>query len=297
MGEHGEGSDDSDSGIEMDHPNHPTLPVSKEACICGIAALILVITSVGLLLWRMSANQQPKQERADVPEGPEQLNDAAWRVVRERRASPEEYARALEQSVAAVRGAPENGNILNTLGVAQYRTGRYADALATLTKSEKMNATTDGSHPADLAFLAMAQHVLGRKKEAQETLERLHDVMKNLRWFKDPEARGFLREAEETLKGNPSRETTKDTKDTKKEVQWWRLSIKRRAIVYWERVLKSTRIKAAGFWRRCIRSAWRLNSSCKVFCSCHKRNCSCLIRVGRWSRNTSPISFALTRSS
>jgi len=212
MGEHGEGSADSDLGNEMGHPDHPALPVSREACICGIAALILVITCVGLLLWRMSANQQPKQERVDVPKGPEQLNDAAWQVVRERRAKPDEYARALEQSEAAVQGAPENGNILNTLGVARYRTGHYAEALATLTKSEKMNATKDGSHPADLAFLAMAQHQLGQKKEAQSTLEKLHDVMKNLRWFKDPEARGFLREAEETLKEKPAVDTTKNTK-------------------------------------------------------------------------------------
>jgi len=173
-------------------------------------ALVLVITCVGLLLWRMNANPTANPDRAVVPEGPEQLNEAAWRVVRDRRASPDEYVRALEQAEKAVREAPENGYILNTLGVAQYRTGRYADALATLTKSEKMNATKDGSHPADLAFLAMAQFQLGRKEEARATLERLHDVLKNLRWFKDAEARGFLGEAEETLK------TTKNTNNTKK---------------------------------------------------------------------------------
>jgi tetratricopeptide (TPR) repeat protein len=211
MGKHGERSADSDLGNEMDDSRHHGWRVSKEGWICGIVALALVISSAGLLLWRMNANPKANQERAVVPEGPEQLNEAAWRVVRDRRASPDQYARALEQAEDAVRGSPGNGYILNTLGVAHYRTGRYADALATLTKSEKMNATKEGSHPADLAFLAMAQHQLGQKAEAQGTLERLHEVMKNLRWFKDAEARGFLGEAEETLK------TTKNTKNTKKE--------------------------------------------------------------------------------
>jgi hypothetical protein len=45
------------------------------------------------------------------------------------------------------------------LGVAQYRMGRYREAVATLVESEKLNAVAfQGSHPEDLAFLAMAQH-------------------------------------------------------------------------------------------------------------------------------------------
>jgi len=200
MGQHDEDRADSDLANEMGYSDQHALPVNKEGCICGIVALALVISSVGLLLWRMNENPQANEDRPAVPEGPEQWNDASWRVVRERRASPDEYARALEQAEAAVRAAPENGNILNTLGVAQYRVGRYAEAVATLTKSEKLNATKNGSHPADLAFLAMAQHQLGRKGEARATLERLHEVMMHLRWFKDAEARGFLGEAEETLK-------------------------------------------------------------------------------------------------
>jgi Flp pilus assembly protein TadD len=102
-----------------------------------------------------------------------QLNDAAWKVLKARDSGKDSYARALRQAEAAVRQAPENGFFLNTLGVAQYRAGRYADALATLTKSQKLNATTGGSIPADLAFLAMAQHHLGKKDEANTALGRL----------------------------------------------------------------------------------------------------------------------------
>jgi tetratricopeptide (TPR) repeat protein len=106
------------------------------------------------------------------------------------------YALALRQAEAAVRLDPGAGSIVNTLGVAQYRTGRYAEALATLTKSEKLNIAQVGIHPGDLAFLAMAQHQLGKTDEAKAMLGRLRELMKQPRWANDAEAQGFLREAE-----------------------------------------------------------------------------------------------------
>jgi hypothetical protein len=90
---------------------------------------------------------------------------------------------------------------LNKRGVSQYRAGHYADALATLTKSEKLNATKKGSLPADLAFLAMTQHQLGKKDEAKATLGRLREVMKQPRWTKDAESMSLLREVEELIEG------------------------------------------------------------------------------------------------
>ena len=48
--------------------------------------------------------------------------------------------------------------ILNTLGVAQYRCGLVAEALATLTRSNDLNKEKE---PADLAFLALAQQPPG----------------------------------------------------------------------------------------------------------------------------------------
>jgi hypothetical protein len=94
--------------------------------------------------------------------------------------------------------------ILNTLGVAQYRTGRYAEALVALTKSEKLKATNEGSRPADLAFLAIAQHQLRNKDEAKTTLGRLREGMQQPRWVEDAEAQGFLREAQELIEGKPA---------------------------------------------------------------------------------------------
>jgi WD40 repeat protein len=128
-------------------------------------------------------------------------NDAAWNVVKVRDSGEDAYTRALRYAEAAVHLAPEDGEYLNTLGVAQYRVGRYADALATLTKSEKLNATKEGSIPDDLAFLAMTQHQLGKKDEAKATLARLREVMKQPRWAQNAEAQGFLREAEQLIEG------------------------------------------------------------------------------------------------
>jgi Flp pilus assembly protein TadD len=130
------------------------------------------------------------------------LNDAAWNAVKVQGASKDACARALSLADAAVRLSPENGNILNTLGVAQYRAGRYADALTTLMKSEKLNATQKGSPPSDLAFLAMTQHQLGKKDQARATLGRLREAMKQSPWAEDADSTGFLREAEELIEGS-----------------------------------------------------------------------------------------------
>jgi tetratricopeptide (TPR) repeat protein len=135
------------------------------------------------------------------PENSAPIREAAWKVVKTREAGKDAYSRALRQAEVAVNLAPGNGFILNTLGAAQYRAGRYADALATLTKSELLNATKEGSRPADLAFLAMSRHQLGKKDEAKATLGRLRAVMKQPRWVKDDKSVGFLREAEELIEG------------------------------------------------------------------------------------------------
>src|SRR5262249_37778682 len=102
-----------------------------------------------------------------------------------------------------VRLVPGDGLIFNTLGVAQYRTGRYADVLATLTQAEKLNDAKGGLQSADLAFLAMAQHQLGKKDDAQATLGRLRELVKLPRWSIAAEAQSFLREAEELIEGKP----------------------------------------------------------------------------------------------
>jgi tetratricopeptide (TPR) repeat protein len=132
------------------------------------------------------------------------LNEAAWRVVSSRNAGKDAYTAALRRAEAAVRLAPGDGSILNTLGVARYRLGDYPKALETLEQSEKLNAMQIGTQPADLAFLAMAHQQLGHKEQARDMLGRLQEVLKQPAWEKNAEAQGFLREAEELIDRKPA---------------------------------------------------------------------------------------------
>jgi hypothetical protein len=62
--------------------------------------------------------------------------------------------------------------------------------------------------PANLAFLAMTQHHLGQKEQAQATLARLREAMQRPERAKDEDASHFLSEAEAVLKaknGNPEK--------------------------------------------------------------------------------------------
>jgi tetratricopeptide (TPR) repeat protein len=77
---------------------------------------------------------------------------------------------ALEHARHAVRLAPGEPLYLNTLGVARYRAGKFADALPTL---EKSLATGEGQVAAfDLFFLAMVHHRLGHRPEARACFDR-----------------------------------------------------------------------------------------------------------------------------
>jgi eukaryotic-like serine/threonine-protein kinase len=133
-------------------------------------------------------------------EDPAALNELAWPVVKSPGGEMSSYRKALRYIEEACQLEPQNGNLLNTLGVAEYRVHDYEKALATLMLSDRFNkAEYEGSIPADLAFLTMSQHQLGHVKEAQAELQRLRERMKDPRWAKDDEAQGFLREAESLL--------------------------------------------------------------------------------------------------
>jgi WD40 repeat protein/serine/threonine protein kinase len=125
------------------------------------------------------------------------LNKASWSVARLPDAEAAAYRLALRQVEAACQQSPESGVFLNTLGVVQYRVGQYREAVATLTRADELNSVAyRGSIPADLAFLAMAQHRLGHTEKARAAMRRLRDSMKKTRWANDLESQGFLREAE-----------------------------------------------------------------------------------------------------
>jgi tetratricopeptide (TPR) repeat protein len=129
-------------------------------------------------------------------DNPYPLNQQAWTVVQKPGGAADAYALALRKAEAAQRVDPEHGPIQTTLGAAQFRTGQYQEAVATLTKAEQINQGV----PSDLAFLAMAQHQLGRAGEAQATLVRLREVLKKPEWVNDATSQALWSEAEELLK-------------------------------------------------------------------------------------------------
>jgi tetratricopeptide (TPR) repeat protein len=130
------------------------------------------------------------------------LYRASWDVVCRPDAGAEAIRLALRFAEAACRLEPKNGRYLSTLGMAQYRAGRYAEALATLTRADPLNAAFfKTSYPADLAFLAMTQYQLGHKDQAQALLERLRAALKQYQWADDRPSQDFLHEAEALLAG------------------------------------------------------------------------------------------------
>ena len=74
----------------------------------------------------------------------------------------------------AVRGvdASNKPNVLNTLGAALYRAGRYDEAIRRLEEGIRLRG---GEHPHDWPCLAMAHHHLGHPDQARRWLDRLRE--------------------------------------------------------------------------------------------------------------------------
>jgi hypothetical protein len=96
-------------------------------------------------------------------------NNFAWRLVTAP-GSTHDPQRALSLARRAVELASNRDIYLNTLGIAQYRAGRYAEAVATLEKS--LAAGKGESDGFDLFFLAMARYRLGRVAAARADFDR-----------------------------------------------------------------------------------------------------------------------------
>jgi WD40 repeat protein len=112
--------------------------------------------------------------------------------------TPEEYQRALRWAEEGQRLAPEEGFIVQNVGGALYRVGRYQEAAAMCERTYEMNLKQGAvGRPTqhDLLFLAMAQYKLGRHEDARCTFKRLKPgVIKPDLW----------REAEALIEGKPN---------------------------------------------------------------------------------------------
>jgi uncharacterized protein HemY len=134
-----------------------------------------------------------------LPKDPETLNYGAWIAATGPiiRRDPE---RAVAWARRAVALAPGEQLSLNTLGVALYRTGQYAEAISVL---EKSLAAGKGKLAAfDLFFLAMAHHRLGHHREVRgrhDQAVRWVGAQKDLSDAYTSELAAFRAEAESTL--------------------------------------------------------------------------------------------------
>jgi WD40 repeat protein len=135
------------------------------------------------------------------------LNQASWVAIREPGADPAAARRAVAQAAVAVELSPGDGNILNTLGVAQYRSGLYREAVATLTQSDQLNTKVRGGPiPEDLAFLAMAHFQLGHMREAEVVRARYNLV--KLRPQVPKEGDGFQQEVDKLFRSGSLQPTS-----------------------------------------------------------------------------------------
>jgi WD40 repeat protein len=131
-------------------------------------------------------------------------NHFAWALVTAP-GSTRDAQRALSLARRAVEVAPNQVLFLNTLGVAQYRAGQYAEAVVTLEKS--LAAARGQTDAFDLFFLAMARYRLGRVAAARADFDRA------LKWRRDhpnpgqpgwsEELDAFEAEAQALLNGAP----------------------------------------------------------------------------------------------
>jgi tetratricopeptide (TPR) repeat protein len=92
------------------------------------------------------------------------LNELAWTAAT-RPIAQRDPERAVALARRAVELAPRSQFPLNTLGVALYRAGQYAEAISFLDQSRA--ARKDNIDPSDLFFLAMAHHQLGHHQKGR----------------------------------------------------------------------------------------------------------------------------------
>jgi hypothetical protein len=147
---------------------------------------------------RQLAESDLRRSMAPPPQSAIALNQLAWSLV-VAAGSCEPYE-AVRWARKAAELEPANPDIRNTLGVALYRAGRYAEAAAAFQRNVDQNVPFVGY---DWAFLAMCKQRLGQQAAARAALARARQW--NLpAYAANPamkaEFLGFLQEAQAVLK-------------------------------------------------------------------------------------------------
>ena len=129
------------------------------------------------------------------------LNESSWNIVRSPKASPERYRQALDWARQACEMNRRNANLLNTLGVAQYRIGDYQAAEKTLQQAMALRPDSDANKDSawDRVFLAMTWQQLGKIQQAQRVLEQVRDLISLHQLERNRELQAFMREAQRLI--------------------------------------------------------------------------------------------------
>jgi tetratricopeptide (TPR) repeat protein len=129
------------------------------------------------------------------PDSVEAWNGLAWFLATCPDLKVRDAERAVNLAQKTVVDAPKDGNLWNTLGVAQYRAGAFQAAIKALNKSMELR---QGGDSFDSLFLAMAHWQLGKKDEARQWYDKAVEWMEKNN-LADDELRRFRTEAEELL--------------------------------------------------------------------------------------------------
>jgi tetratricopeptide (TPR) repeat protein len=136
-----------------------------------------------------------------APNDSKTMNSIAWTLAT---APVPDAARAVDFGKRAVKVAPQDGSIRNTLGVAQYRAGDWQGAIESLSKSLELQKANEGY---DWFFLAMAHWQLGHKDEARKWYSQAVEWMDKKK-SKNEELDRFRAEAAKLLGISDPAETT-----------------------------------------------------------------------------------------
>ncbi len=99
-----------------------------------------------------------------------------WPIVHSPDHSHATYQQALERAEKDARMLPDRFIFIVALGAAQYRIGAYEDALATLTRAQKIRDESNMKcGPVIEGYKAMTLRQLGRNNEAKAVLQQLRD--------------------------------------------------------------------------------------------------------------------------
>jgi Flp pilus assembly protein TadD len=123
------------------------------------------------------------------------LNASTWQVVKTNWQDLTTYQRACRAAEVVELLVPGDGSYLNTLGVAQYRSGQFQEAIQTLRQAEQVWGT-----PLNLAYLAMCHARLHESQLASQCLADAQSlVQSSFDWDNDGDVTHALSEAHEVV--------------------------------------------------------------------------------------------------